>query len=442
MLHSILVWLGFSQPKGGDSHDHAKSHGHTHGVIDSTIATTTEGIRAIKWSFAILGVTAALQLAVVYGSSSVALLADAIHNVGDSATAVPLWIAFMLARRKPSERFAYGYGRAEDLAGIAIVLIILLSALVAAYEAIDRLLHPQSITLLAWVAVAGAVGFIGNEAVAILRLRVGRKINSAALIADGYHARTDGLTSLAVVLGAIGVWLGYPLADPVVGLLITIAIFGIVWQSAKAVLTRALDGVDPDIPQEIRHALEHVPGIRAVETIRARWLGHRLTADLDVAIDGAATLHEADTIRDAIREQLQAHLPALATMRIMVKSFDTEVPDAGGRRVSTHHHAPAPVAVHGELAEGALEIIDTPQGERIQFATKRATTGLTAVVCITRDAGLVETLTLGESRDDPTRFVSTAAPAEPHTFHGELALCVAGRTEVLPFHVIEPDDHH
>ncbi len=442
MLHSILVWLGFSAPKGGNTHDHGKSHGHAHGVVDSTMATTTEGIRAIKWSFVILGVTALLQLAVVYGSGSVALFADAIHNVGDSVTAVPLWIAFMLARRKPSERFAYGYGRAEDLAGIAIVLIILLSALVAAYEAIDRLLHPQPITLLGWVAVAGALGFIGNEAVAILRLRVGRKINSAALIADGYHARTDGLTSLAVVLGAIGVWLGYPLADPVVGLLITIAIFGIVWQSAKAVLTRALDGVDPDIPQEIRHAIEHVPGIRAIETVRARWLGHRLTADLDVAINGTATLREADTIRDAVREQLQTHLPALATMRIMVKSFGTPTTEAGGRRVSTHHHAPEPVAVRGELAEGVLEIIDTPQGERIQLATKRATAGLTAVVCITRNSGTVETLALVVSRDDPTRFVSTAAPAEPHTFHGELALCVAGRTEVLPFHVVEPDDHH
>ena len=321
-------------------------------------------------------------------------------------------------------------------------MIILLSALVAAYEAINRLLHPQSITLLGWVAVAGAVGFIGNEAVAILRLRVGRKINSAALIADGYHARTDGLTSLAVVFGAIGVWLGYPLADPVVGLLITIAIFGIVWQSAKAVLTRALDGVDPDIPKEIRHAIEHVPGIRAIETVRARWLGHRLTADLDIAIDGTATLRDADTIRDAVRGQLLAHVPALATMRIMIKSFGSPTTETDGRRVSAHHHAPEPVAVHGELAEGALEIIDTPQGERIQFATKRATAGLSAVICIARDGGVVETLTLNASRDDPAKFLSTAAPAEPHTFHGELALCVAGRTEVLPFHVVEPDDHH
>ena len=175
------------------------------GVIDPTIATTAKGIWAIKWSFVILAITAALQLAVVFASGSVALLADTIHNVGDAVTAIPLWIAFRLVRRKPSTRFTYGLGRVEDLAGVTIVAIILFSALVALYESIDRLLHPQPIRLLWAVAVAGVVGFIGNEAVAIFRIRIGREIESAALIADGYHARTDGFTSLAVVLGAAGV---------------------------------------------------------------------------------------------------------------------------------------------------------------------------------------------------------------------------------------------
>lgn len=442
MLHSILVWLGFALPKGEATHDHAKSHGHTHGVIDSTLTTTTQGIWAIKWSFAILGVTSLLQLVVVYASASIALFADAIHNVGDSATAIPLWIAFMLARRKPSERFAYGYGRAEDLAGIAIVLIILVSALVAAYAAIDRLVHPQPITLLSWVAVAGFLGFVGNEAVAIFRIRIGRKINSAALIADGYHARTDGLTSLAVVLGALGVWLGFPVADPIIGLLITIAIFGIVWQSAKAVITRALDGVDANIPKEIRHAIAHVPGVRAVETVRARWLGHRLTADLDVAIDGTATLREADTIRAAVREELEGHLPALATVRIMVQSFGAQTAESAGGNASKHHHAPEPVAVRGKLSEGILAIVDTPQGERMQFSAKRAVVGLTAVVRIERDAGRVETLALNVSRDDPTKFMSTAAPQEPHTVQGDLVLNVGKRSETVPFRIFEPDDHH
>lgn len=167
-----------------------------------------------------------------------------IHNIADAGTAIPLWVAFVLARRKPTQTFTYGYGRVEDFAGIVIVLIILFSALVAGYQAIDRLIHPHPVMHLGWLAAAGVIGFLGNEAVAVFRIRVGRQINSAALIADGYHARTDGLTSLAVVLGAFGVWMGFALADPIIGLIITAVILGIVWQSAGAVLTMMLDGVE------------------------------------------------------------------------------------------------------------------------------------------------------------------------------------------------------
>lgn len=331
MFRSMLVWLGFAQPAADHGHGHhhggGRGHGHTHGTIDPTIATTTRGIWAIKWSFVILAITAVLQLVVVLASGSVALLADTIHNVGDAATAVPLWVAFTLARRKPSLRFTYGYGRVEDLAGVVIVLIILSSAIIAGYEAIDRLIRPQAIDWLGWVAVAGLVGFIGNEAVAVFRIRVGRQINSAALIADGYHARTDGFTSLAVVAGATGVWLGFPLADPIVGLLITLAIFGIVWQSAKAVFTRLLDGVDPSLTAEIRHAAEHVPAIRQVLGVRARWLGHQLHADLDVAIDGAATLREAAAATARLEHELSEHVPAVSAARIRVRPHD---PDTKG----------------------------------------------------------------------------------------------------------------
>jgi cation diffusion facilitator family transporter len=207
-------------------------------VVDASITTSDRGLWAVKWSFTGLGITALVQLVVVAISGSVALLADMIHNVGDAATAIPLGIAFLFGRRQASKRFTFGHGRVEDIAGVLVVLTILFSAVVAAYESIDRLLHPRQIEHLGLVAVAALIGFLGNEAVAVFRIRVGKEIESAALIADGYHARVDGWTSLAVLLGATGLWLGYPLTDPLIGLLISLVIFGVVWQSGKAVFTR------------------------------------------------------------------------------------------------------------------------------------------------------------------------------------------------------------
>lgn len=341
MANSLRDWFGFGQHDhghghGGHAHNHHGhehgGHGHTHGVIDATIATTDRGIWAIKWSFVILAVTAVLQMAVVALSGSVALLADAIHNVGDATTAIPLWIAFLLARRKPTQTFTYGLGRVEDLAGIIIVLIILFSAIVAGYEAIDRLINPRAVSHLGWLAAAGIIGFLGNEAVAVFRIRVGREINSAALIADGYHARTDGLTSLAVVVGAIGVWLGYPLADPIIGLLITIAIFGIVWQSARSVLTRMLDGIEPGVMDDIQHAAAHVPEARIVDA-KARWIGHRLHAEVAIVVDESLPLSAANKIASTLEDELFEHMPALAAANIR---FATE----HASRDQPHHHAP------------------------------------------------------------------------------------------------------
>jgi cation diffusion facilitator family transporter len=245
---------------------------HTHGTLDPSLLTTGRGIWAAKWSLAGLTATAVFQLVIVIFSGSVALLADTIHNIADAATAIPLWIAFSLARRPPSRRFAYGYGRVEDVAGVMIVLTILFSAVVAGYESAHRLLHPQSVEHLWAVALASIIGFAGNEAVAVFRIRVGRQINSAALIADGYHARVDGLTSLGVLFSATGIWLGYPWADPILGLLITAAILPIVWQSGKAIFTRLLDGVDPEVIDEITHTIKHAQGVREVTEARLRWL--------------------------------------------------------------------------------------------------------------------------------------------------------------------------
>lgn len=306
-----------------DAHNHASNeHGHTHGAIDPSIVTTDRGLWAIKWSFVGLMITALLQIGIVAISDSVALLADTIHNFGDAATAIPLGIAFLLARRKPSARFTYGLGKAEDVAGVVIVGIILFSAFVAGYESLQRILNPQPIRYLWAVAAASIIGFVGNEAVALFRIKVGKEIGSAALIADGYHARTDGWTSLAVLAGAIGMWFGYPLIDPVIGLVITVAILRIVWQSGAVIFTRLLDGVDPEVVTEIRHAVEHVASVEQVNQVRVRWIGHRLHAELNVAVASTLTVSEGHAIAVEVRHQLLHHLPHLADAVIHIDALD------------------------------------------------------------------------------------------------------------------------
>jgi len=297
---------------------HGHTHQHAHGAIDPVLFTTAQGIRAVQWSLVALGVTALFQMVVVFLSGSVALLADTIHNFGDAATAIPLWVAFSLARRPPSRRFSYGYGRVEDVAGVIIVLTILLSGVVAGYQSVDRLLHPKPIENPWAVVVASLLGFVGNEFVAIYRIWVGRRINSVALVADGYHARTDGLTSLGVLLGAIGVWLGYPIADPIVGLVITAVIGRIVWDSGKAVFTRLLDGVAPEVIDEIWHAALHVRGVKDVTDVRARWLGHQLHAEVNLAVSSDLSVAEGHAIAVEVRHQLQHDLPYLRSVTIHV----------------------------------------------------------------------------------------------------------------------------
>jgi cation diffusion facilitator family transporter len=326
------------------SEEHRHDHGHTHGAVDPTIATSERGIWAIKWSFAGLLVTAILQLIVVVLSGSVALLSDTIHNFGDALTAAPLWIAFALTRLGASRRFTFGYGKAEDVTGVVVVLIILFSAVVAGYQAIERLINPQPVGLLWAVAIAGAVGLVGNEAVALFRIRVGRQIGSAALVADGYHARTDGWTSLAVVLGAVGVWLGYPLADPVVGLLIAAAILGIVWQSGKTVFTRLLDGVDPKVIDEIKHAACRVEGVEDVAEVRARWVGHRLRAEVNVAVDPDLSVAEGHAIAREVNHRLLHELGYLDMAVIHVDPAQESGEEH--HRVDEHSHDGLPLHSH------------------------------------------------------------------------------------------------
>jgi cation diffusion facilitator family transporter len=299
---------------------------------------------ALKWSCVGLLVTAGFQLVIVALSGSVALLADTVHNFGDAATALPLWVAFALARRRPTERFTYGFGRLEDLAGMAIVLIMALSALLAGYEAIMRLVHPRPVAYLGAVALASLVGFLGNEAVAIFRIKVGKAIGSAALIADGYHARGDGWTSLAVLVGAVGVWLGYPQADPMIGLLITVAILWLVWQAGRMVVIRAVDGVEPEVPAELRHGAQHVPGVQEVTEIQARWVGHQLRAELNIAVAPTLSVVEGHAIAKEVRHQLLHQVHMLGGITVHVDPVD----EAGEHyhQITAHTHDGLPAHSH------------------------------------------------------------------------------------------------
>lgn len=333
----------------GHDHGHDQDHGHPTGLrgvfseifaphshdasdsIDNALESSAAGIRAVKISLVVLALTALAQLVIVVISGSVALAADTVHNFSDALTAVPLWIAFAVSTRPATRRYTYGFGRAEDLAGIFVVVMITVSAIVAGYEAIQRLIHPRPIDHLAWVALAGLVGFIGNEWVALYRIRVGRRIGSAALVADGLHARTDGFTSLAVLLGAAGVALGFPLADPIVGLLITVAILAVLRTAAREVFRRLMDGVDPDVVDAAETTLSARPEVRSVRSVRLRWIGHRLHADAELDIDPGMSLAEAHRLAHDAEHDLIHAVPKLAAATIHAYP-------AGARDSPAHHH--------------------------------------------------------------------------------------------------------
>ncbi|MHA7652825.1 cation diffusion facilitator family transporter [Mycobacterium sp. ML4] len=316
------------------SHDHGHPHEHPRGLrgaikemfaphshdsadsVDNALESSAAGIRAVKVSLLVLGVTALAQVAIVIVSGSVALAADTIHNFSDALTAVPLWIAFAMGTKAATRRYTYGFGRVEDLAGLFVVAMITMSAITAGYEAVARLIHPQPIEHVGWVALAGVVGFIGNEWVALYRIRVGRRIGSAALVADGMHARTDGFTSLAVLVSAGGVAMGFPLADPIVGLLITVAILAVLRTAVRDVFRRLLDGVDPELVETAERTLAARPGVRSVRSVRMRWIGHRLHADAELDIDPTLNLSEAHWIAHDAEHDLTHAVPKLSTALI------------------------------------------------------------------------------------------------------------------------------
>ncbi len=317
------------------SHDAADS-------IDSALAGSAQGIRAVKLSLFGLVLTAALQLVVVAASGSVALLADTVHNFGDAVTAIPLWLAFALGRRAASRHYTYGYGRAEDLAGLFVVLMIAASAAFAGYESIARLLDPRPVGQLGWVAAAGFLGFVGNEAVAQYRIRTGHRIGSAALIADGYHARTDGFTSIAVVLGALGVALGIKQADPLIGLAITVVLLFVLKGAIVQMWRRLLDAVEPEILSAAESAARGVEGVAGVSLVRPRWIGHAIHAEARVIVDRGLSVVDGHRIAEEVQHAMIRAVPKLATVIVHIDPCDHDGSTVhnhdGGGSAEEHSH--------------------------------------------------------------------------------------------------------
>jgi cation diffusion facilitator family transporter len=292
-------------------HSHENHHG-----VDDALESSEAGIKALKLSLAALMLTALFQLVIVAVSGSVALLADTIHNFGDALTALPLWIAFTLSRRAADRAYTYGYGRAEDLAGAVIVGIIFFSACVAGYESIVKLIYGSVVSNVGWVVAAATVGFVGNELVAQFRISVGKRIGSAALVADGEHARVDGFTSLAVLLGAGGVALGYPILDPLVGLGITVAILFIVKDSARLMWRRMMDAIEPEIVESIERAVGKTAGVEKVESVRARWIGHRIHSEVRIRVDGDLNVAEGHEVSERVAAAVRRVIPKLEYLAV------------------------------------------------------------------------------------------------------------------------------
>lgn len=283
----------------------------------------------------VLGLVAALELVTAAVSSSAAVLADGLHNLGDVSTTLALAAAFLLSRRAPSRRFPYGYHRGEDLAGLLVLLLIIASALASGAASIEHLLHRQPPTHLGAALVAALVGLAGNEAVARYKTTAGRRIGSVALVADGQHSRIDGLASLGAAVGVGGAMLGWPLLDPLAGLGITVVIAVVAWDTAKNVTGRLLDEADASLLATLREVAGAVPGVLAVTETRARWAGRRVYAELTLELAPTETLGVAHTVGEEVRHRLYHRMESLAD--VIVHLDPAGMADAHG--IVQHHLA-------------------------------------------------------------------------------------------------------
>ena len=339
----------------GHSHDHGGlwgtiaaimhiGHSHDHGELAADKAFTDNklGIRVVWLALLSLGITSVLQIIIVILSGSVALFADTVHNVGDGLNSVPLLVAFYLARRVATRRYSFGFARAEDIAGIFIVLSIAFSAAVAIWESIQRFINPEPMTNLSWVAAAAVIGFIGNELVAWLQIGVGRRIGSEALVADGLHARIDGLTSLSVLLAVGGTLIGFPILDPIIGLLIGITILFIVKDATVRMWYRLMDAIEPELMEQADMVIKAQTAVREFRRLRMRWLGHRLQAEIIIAVDAHLTTAESHNVAERLRHDLFHQIPRLSEIMIHTDPWP-EMPEKHHELTADYEPIPEPL---------------------------------------------------------------------------------------------------
>lgn len=344
------------------SHDHSEA-------IQTAEESSRHGIRAAWIGLAGMAVTAIMQIIIVAISGSIALLADTLHNVGHLATTIPLIIAFKLGRRPPTRRYSYGFRRSEDMVGLLIAVVIALSAALIIWESVRALNNPRPLTNLGWVFAAGLVGAAGNEIVAIYRIRAGRRIGSAALIAEGQHARTDGLTSIAVVVGVIGAWMGFPEMDAIIGLLIAAVILWILFNSTRVVIRRLMDGIDDGTLDAIEGVALTVPGVESVDRVRARWSGHRLEAELDLAVDSTITIEAGHAIAQHAHHELLHRVPHMDFVSVHLNPAHSE----SAHELTAHHaSAEARQAYLARQAHRADPGTDVPTDNTAKLAPERS----------------------------------------------------------------------
>jgi len=318
-----------------EDHDHEeKNHGHEHGKVDADLYGNRAGLRAVQISTAGMLLVSLIQFAIAWIGGSAGLFADALHNFGDVFTTIALWIAFVISNRAANQRYTYGYYRAEDLAGIFIVLVIIASAVASGVESIQKLTSGNVPSQIYLSMAAALVGVAGNEILAQYKISVGKRINSVSLVADGQHSRIDGLTSLAAFVGLLGVLLGFPKADPIAGIIITIVILTVVFSTARSVLQRLLDAVDPHVVPSIIDIASSVPGVEQVTDVRARWVGHTLHVVMNIEVDAELTLSKAHAIAEEVRHRLFHDIKGLSEVLI-----HTDPSSASGdyHQVMAHH---------------------------------------------------------------------------------------------------------